>query len=421
MRLQAQHATGLLGNAPSAKVLAQPVVKLATMAFFVLVTGLMACIMSPGNQPDDAGVEPEPGPQVLPCETVEDCPEPANYDCTGVCYQRCAADEVCRSSEYCSDRGYCEAGCRDSSTCGEDEVCAGGNCIDSSAQGACGSKCDCLPGQVCTNGLCGDPPATCASPDDCGRGPTESCEAYQCNGFTQLCFDPNPRPCSTEADCEGRPECTEGCSCNAASQCVPSVACTPEDERDTCGYGYYCANGNCDVSPDCTPDSDCDAVNLTCNEGTGKCERSQPCASNGDCTIPPATYCDLAAAPAECTVPNCLNGGATCDQNYTCADDGRCVPQGTGQACNSDADCLDEPWPNTQFCSFDSGTGECAQGCRTNASCPADEVCNDARQCVSDGGENTGPGGVGDSCSDYLFSTDCGVDLICFPVIGVCL
>lgn len=386
-----------------------------------MLLGLALTAACPGttNTPEDSGTILEPDSTLQSCETVDDCPDPANYDCLGVCYQRCAANEVCRANEYCSERGYCEEGCRDSSTCNEGEVCAAGTC-QTSGGNVCGSKCDCLPGEVCNAGTCSPPPAMCASSDDCGRGAGDVCDAYQCNGFTQLCFDPNPQPCANDTDCDARPGCADGCICNASSQCVPSVACTPEDELDTCGNGYYCTAGNtCDVAPACTDDSDCESIGLECNQGTGVCQRSQPCTDNAECTVPPATFCDVAAG--NCVVPDCNNGGATCQNGYTCSEAGTCVPAGTGVPCNSDADCSNDPWPDTQFCSFDSGSGECASGCRNNSSCPDGQTCNGARQCVDEGGGGNpgGNGGQGEACEDFILSSDCQAGFQCL-LFGTC-
>lgn len=358
------------------------------------------------------------GPQPLTCESAEECPDPSNYDCLGICLQRCASDQVCKLAEFCSARGYCEPGCRDSTTCAQDQVCIGGLCQAPDAAGACGSKCDCQLGQVCLDGVCQDPPDSCSSPADCGRGPAERCEAFQCNGFTQQCFDPDPQPCAGAGDCLGRPGCQQGCACTPAGQCVPDVACTIDTEADDCGAGFFCdENLACAVLPACASPADCEPLGLVCNQGLQQCQRPRPCAGPNDCTTPPATFCNSTLPTPRCEVPTCLNGGLTCNaQTETCSQDGRCVPAGTGTACNSDADCPNDPWPNTQFCSFAAGSGECTPGCRSNASCPQGQTCNGARQCAAGGGGGSG-GQWGDTCTD---STECQAGLICGLLTGVC-
>ncbi len=392
-----------------------------------IVVGVAAsalCLMmgcTTGAQPQDGGEPETPGPEAATCNDVSECPDTVNYDCLGVCLQKCAADDVCRAEEYCSNRGYCEAGCRNSTTCEAGFVCNAGACVSSGNAGSCGSKCDCSPGEVCTGGVCQPPPDECNGPADCGRGPGDNCEAFQCNGFTRQCFDPDPQPCSVAADCVGRPGCTTGCSCTPGGQCVPEVDCTVADEATTCGQGFYCNDsGTCDVAPSCTGDADCAAAGLTCNEGLGVCERAQPCQSNADCTTPPATYCNLDATPPGCEAPNCNNGGVTCNPaTETCTADGRCIPQGNGDTCSSDAECSAAPWPDTEYCSFASGNGGvCASGCRTNANCPSGQICNGGRQCVADNGGGT-LGQNGDSCSDTVVSSDCQAGLIC-TLLGTC-
>lgn len=370
--------------------------------------------------------EPDSGPdnEQQTCESVEECPDPANYDCLGVCLQRCSADAVCKLDEFCSARGYCEPGCRDSSVCPDGEVCVGGACLDADNVGSCGSKCDCAPGQVCSGGICQDPPAQCGGPDDCGRGPEDRCEAYACNGFTQQCFDPDPQPCAGDNDCAGRPECTgaNGCVCNGSSQCVPAGECTVDNEDSVCGPGFFCddtvGTPTCDVLPACTQESDCTAFSLTCDPGTGQCKRPQPCTGDADCTVAPQTYCNQQVTPAACEVPTCLNGGVTCMNGQVCANDGRCVAEGTGVTCNSDADCPNDAWPDTQFCSFATGAGECTPGCRSNASCTGGDTCNGARQCVSGGGTG-GTGQAGDTCDEPLSDPDCQAGLTC-TLLGTC-
>lgn len=366
----------------------------------------------------DAGVDAGPGNQLIACESADQCPDPANYDCLGVCLQRCAADTVCRPAEYCSPRGYCELGCRDSTTCPEGDVCVNGSCVEPGGVGACGTKCECLAGQVCQNGVCTDPPATCSRPEDCGRGQGDRCDAYQCNGFTGQCFDPDPQPCIDADDCIGRPGCGNDCVCTTSGQCVPGGACTVETEAADCGAGFYCDDTlNCAVLPVCTTATQC-PTGLTCNTGTQQCVRPQPCTGAADCTSPPNTYCNLTAVPARCEQPNCQNGGVTCDpQTQFCTQDGRCVAAGTGAACTDDSECPNDAWPNTQYCSFESGAGECTPGCRSNASCAAGQTCNGARQCVQQGGGGGSGGQWGDSC---MGDADCQAGLICGQLTGTC-
>lgn len=348
------------------------------------------------------------------CSSVTECPDQVNYDCVGVCLRKCASDTVCGPAEFCNSQGYCADGCRNSSTCNDGEVCSEGSCVTGGA--GCTSKCECATGQVCIDGACQSPPATCAGPTDCPRGPGDRCEAYQCNGFTQQCFDPDPQPCTGAADCTGRPGClAEGdCDCNGSGQCVPAGECTVETEAAVCGDGFYCDNAlDCVPLPACTNDSQCTPAGLVCNLGTSTCERPQPCTSSADCTAAPKTYCDTSVTPAACVIPNCQNGGVTCQAGQECAEDGRCVAQGTGTMCTSDADCPNAAWPNTQYC--EPSTQQCAVGCRSSASCPSGQTCNGARQCVTGGGGGAGQWGA--TCMD---DSGCQAGLICGSLTGTC-
>lgn len=392
-------------------------VLLALMAGFVLVAS--GC---PGRTID--GLDAGPGgnnPGLISCESADECPDPANYDCVGgTCLQRCAADGVCKPNERCSPRGYCEVGCRDSSTCADGKVCSNGSCISAGDFGSCATKCDCEPGQVCAGGLCQDPPAQCNGPEDCGRGRGDQCEAYLCNGFSKQCFDPDPDPCAGDGDCVGRPGCQRpgDCRCSPNSQCVPSAACTAHDD---CGQGFFCNDDlQCDVPPACTAQEGCPS-DLVCNVQTSTCEVPRPCAASSECTQAPATHCDTDVG--RCVIPTCDNGGRTCQVGQECVN-GNCVAPGTGNPCSSDADCPNDPWPNTQFCNFTtiSGNGECSVGCRSNASCTGGDVCNASRQCVDGGGTSPGGSGqVGAACSDTFFGSDCAAGLWCHMLLGVCM
>ncbi len=388
--------------------------RLSWVSLVVVAAAFVGC-PKPIVAEADAG--PGPGEQFQICSDVSECPgfDPAattqTVRCEGVCLFVCnGVDEACPSDNmFCDFNGTCAFGCRDSSRCAAGEICVAGLCSVSAAE--CSSKCDCDPGEKCVDTQCVPASDSCSSGAECPRGPltpTDQCEAFQCNGFSNTCFDPAPqdRLCTAPADCVGRPGCLGGttCTCTAQGACVTSASCTVQNEQQVCGFGNFCdSNNTCAPLPLCpNGNTDCSGFDLVCNQGTGSCERSQPCTTNGDCTIAPATHC----ANNFCTIPNCTNGGVTCTAPQTCNAQGRCTQPG-GTACTSDNVC-----PANQYC--DLGVQECAFGCRTNADCPG-QVCNGDRQCVNAGGGSGGQFGA--SCTT---STDCQSPLICGFLTGTC-
>ncbi len=104
-------------------------------------------------------------------------------------------------------------------------------------------------------------------------------------------------------------------------------------------------------------------------------------------------------------------------------------------ACSSDADCPNEPWPDTQYCALTGPSSQCASGCRDDSSCPEGQVCNSSRQCqsgtVAAWGEACGNGvdcaaglfcsWFSNTCVEWCYApgTECsGTDLTCCAVTG---
>jgi hypothetical protein len=313
---------------------------------------------------------------------------PRNYDRTV-----CGPDGACPAGLVCNAQNLC--------------VLPGS---ETTVDVECTSRCDCAPGEVCRSGACSEPPAECAQDAECPRGPDDRCEAFTCNLFTRQCIDLNPPPCTTAADCSGRPGCTADavCACTSSGTCVPDAACTPQDEATTCGATNYCdGNGDCQARPACTQPADCTGFGLACNADSGFCERPVACATTTECTVAPNTFCD--AATGFCTLPTCVNGGVTCENGLECSQgSGRCVPPSTGTSCTANANC-----PDGQYCDFPDQT--CRVGCRDNLDCPNGDNCDGTHTCV--GGGSTGTGQFGDSCAD---DTGCAAPLICTSFSGTC-
>ena len=362
---------------------ARPLVVSSLMLWGLLSTaaGCSGCSRPIDPDPEaDAGTN---GP--IACQTDLDCGDPNVFDCLGVCMRICQGnDTLCPEGERCNAGGYCETGCRNSTNCDADQVCDDGVCVPRPDEG-CQTKCDCDVGQVCRDRVCQEAGLTCQTTDDCARGPTgaeDRCLAYECNGFTDRCFDPEPQPCVDSTECRGRPGCTttSPCTCTADGQCVPDVACTVAEENTLCGPGNFCTGGGaCSVLPACDVDETvCDALGLACNGGSGRCERSLPCTDSSDCTLPPASFCD--PTTQFCAVATCINGGRTCEGDQDCTEDGRCVPAGTGTPCAADPEC-----PPNQYCNFALNPDQCSLGCRTNDDCDTGQSCDGNHRCVGGG------------------------------------
>jgi hypothetical protein len=349
------------------------------------------------------------GPRL--CTADVDCGPEAQWDCNGTCQQICnGVDSVCPLDEYCANT-YCAKGCRDSATCNPSELCRDGVCV-AGGQSECSSKCDCAPGEVCNQGSCDAPELNCAQTADCPRGPADQCDAYLCDGLRNICLDPSPDPCANDAECVGRPGCLGGtvCVCSpSSSRCVPNAACTPQTE-EVCGVGFYCSTDlACAALPSCGgagPDP-CTPQGLVCSPGAGRCERPESCTTSADCAgVAGRTYC----ATGFCATASCTNGGVTCSTTEECGVSGRCVPAGTGTACQGDGTC-----PADQYCNLSLAVPECAVGCRNSTSCAANQECNGAHACVNTGGGSTGQYGA--ACAD---DAECAGGLTCGGLTNTC-
>ena len=379
---------------------------------------LLAACSKPVGAAADADPSDVSNPnQLRSCSSTADCPDLVAWECVGVCLQKCADDDECPATSYCNAQAHCLAGCRTSAQCASGDHCIDGGCVAGAGSGTCTTKCDCATGEVCVEGACQAPPGQCAGPADCPRGPRgppDQCDSYVCDGFAKTCIDPAPSPCSTAADCAGRPGCAGGCACNEATQCIPQVSCTTATEDADCGTGRFCdATGACEPAPTCTTQQDCLPIGFTCNAAYHQCERPHTCSSTGDCSDEtPYTYCDRTHTPALCAVASCTNGGVTCSGSQTCAADGRCTTSGTGGGpvgsglCQGNADC-----PSDQFCAFLFGVGVCTPGCQSNVSCGSGQVCNGDNACVAP--SSTPLGAVNDTC---VTGADCQGGLFCFDL-----
>jgi len=257
--------------------------------------------------------------------------------------QRCDVSGVLADGEVCDDDAVvCRTNCGGdevSPHCVEDEPgvgrrfgCPDGSVDDSTC--ACTSKCDCAPGEVCGPAGCAPAPAFCSSGADCPRGPvtpTDQCEAFQCNGFTDQCFDPDPasRLCTDDSQCAGRPGCIAGatCTCTPSGDCVPDVACTSDG---VCELSQFCDlaagqcrdgcrnNASCEVGFVCSGERTCVTPSATGNFGD-PCTVAEDCAAPLLCALISGTCSEACAVAEDCVTCSGINGSCTCSALGFCA------------------------------------------------------------------------------------------------------
>lgn len=268
---------------------------------------------------------------------------------------RCVEDVAgCKSDEECGAGRFCDSSlrtCRDKrafcESCSVDDECGGE-----------ADKCVALPGALSTATYCA---TACGAGDACPDGQLcrDTAKGRQCLPGTGRCTaaagDCNPDsglPCARDADCAAGQD--QLCD-TVASRCVAARAT-------------------------CAADQVCDATTRAC---VGKCRLNEECAARfeGDSNW------------------ICVNNA--CVRALTCDVDGDCpsstqwcfkeptAPAGTDGICQTTCD-GDEDCPLSQRCVNDDATARrrCVDGCRDNAGCPLNAICDDGR-CLS-----TGPGGT---------------------------
>ena len=241
---------------------------------------------------------------------------------------RCATGEICniQTSKCEPDSSVeprecvsnCEGG--DPPRCnaeGEVETCElrdGMECFTYEVSSSCGD------GEVCTDGVCGEP----ACPEPCTLNDTQ-CEGDQ----VQVCQEINgclvfgvAEDCKDgfvcqNNSCEAQLTCEDRCVISSTNICSPSgvprvcetldTGCTGYVEKDACGDGFECDNGEC-VEADACPEDACLVGAKRCSfgdvveicevrqDGCPGFDQLESCGAGG-------YICDATSGSAQCVEP----------------------------------------------------------------------------------------------------------------------
>jgi hypothetical protein len=347
----------------------------------------------------------------------------ADADADGDADAEADGPDVCDPACDPNDCEECVAGSCET-TCDTDEACDGaGNCVAIPA-GEIGSPCltdaDCPDGYCHTEFRMGVPGGYCAT--DCDA--EGACDEGFCVTAGSLSFC--AATCTGVGDCRAGYECvdlTDASVCWAACtddlQCTSTTHCGTDTGFCSCPDGEHLNEEATDcIFNDCEFLA-CDTLNMDCN-ATGGC--SGDCAACEGCN--PPTYVE--------STNHCYPAGATwggpCETNADCPGTGLpgsdtvCDPSGGGNCMQFNGpDFVDEGSP----CTGDTGSvgiilydmfGNpyeiCAQGCTTDADCPAGLGCD-----ATEGGVNyCWPiGDCNDSgCNDPSTDLYCAEDGACY-------
>ncbi len=254
----------------------------------------------------------------------------------------CDTGNVCHSGSVSCTSGtpVCVDGgpVADGTTCGTNQVCSGGTCVECAVGNTCST------GNVCELG----------SISSCATGPVCTVSGLQPDGTV----------CGTFLECQGGV-----CSCVAGTACPPSDAChtgavacdpingascvqTALDPGTACGSGLVCdVTGACVA---CSTGAACDP-GIACHAGTTSCTTGSPVCTDAG-LLPPGTSCGdgqvcdsvgacgACAAGTACTSTTdaaCKTAAITCDTGVpVCTDTGNVLDGtacGAGLACSGGA------------------------------------------------------------------------------------
>ena len=284
--------------------------------------------------------------------------------------------------KYCKDTSECQPKREEDGGGGGGPV-PGTGCDNSGkcVVGGAGNKCDiangnddCIPQKYCTEAKQCNTSGTHGVCDEAG-----DCNLTACTDDKKCETNGTGRPCDLvngDAECGDQPTCTERETCevdavDGGHGTCPSVDSVGDDrcQKDTKCEGQRCiTNGTGDP---------CDLAN-----GDADCINQLGCTSE--------KKCDFGGDRGYCTSPDSV-GDAWCEPPVAstfCNASNQCTEGGTGNYCESAADC--QPLAcnqNRQCVPFGGGAGCTIYTLNASAECQGPLQCDDvAKKCVPDGG-----------------------------------
>lgn len=331
--------------------------------------------------------------------------------------QVCAKSKVCAEEDEVDSNGELKgkvedlcAGAEDGMTCGGDEVCSGGECVSCVAGASCSPDSDnpCLAGAVsCAQGPSCETAEPLVDGETCGRDQVCSGgECVECKAGAACLPDPENACVVGTLDCSAGPVCdTRGtlddgeacgsdqvCSGGTCVACVQDEACEVEpgnpcltgamncaagpaceetgDVADgtSCGAEQVCSAGECVA---CVEDAACDP-GVACKSGQQSCINGPVCEVDGNLE-----------AGTSCGTDKVCDAGGIC---AACVQDAECEPADDchvgKQDCTNGPQCVDQETPVADGKACDGGgagyyfctAGACGP-CQNGGSCTPANVC----------------------------------------------
>jgi hypothetical protein len=312
------------------------------------------------------------------CATGAAC-NPNNNPClTGVV--------ACRTgSPVCTQTGQLG----DGTSCGNNQVCKGGQC------GACTAGATCNPGgNPCQTGTasCASGTTTCANVSNVTNG--TSC------GNNLVCSNGSCVPCTAAAACHPNGNaCQDGTTSCSTGQAVCNFTGNVNNGTG-CGNNQVCYQGSCGAC----------MSGVACNPGGNSCQNGTTSCGSGQQT---------------CTFTSNVNNGTSCGNNQVCYQ-GNCVACTANAACNPSGNVCQNGTTSCStgqsVCGFTGNVGN-GTGCGTNqvcyqgncAACTANAACNPNGNVCQDGSTSCSTGqSVCGFTGNVGNGTGCGTNKVCY-------